>query len=196
MLKPGNPRHSGYDAWPDRYRRSSQDVSLSARDPSRPPREVPAYALTVAKGSPRLAPFHEDECLDLSKQSPNGKPLCGRPLQRKFNSQTPGRSPMCTIPGTNAAGLANTLRLYVERPVVDRTEGFGGMLRYSVWNSDWTQIFRRFSAGNCNPAEARSTACGSRSFRSAIDLYRIAGTTRRYKKQEQAIKVESRRRNT
>ena len=129
-------------------------------------REVPAYALTVAKGGPRLSPFHEGECLDLSQQAPNGKTLCGRPLAR---AQNPA-SRVWDIPGTNAAGLANTLQRLVNRPVVDKTAIAGVFdihLEFGL-DENISPFLSRACSPDCGPLPAAPDPAGPPSIFTAL----------------------------
>jgi len=98
-------------------------------------REVSGYALTVAKGGPKLKPFQEGNCVDigvvkpLSKAPPPHEPgerpaLCG------VNRAKKGDGPNVTwdIPGTSLDFLARTFLgiAFGDRPVFDRT-GIDGL---------------------------------------------------------------------
>jgi uncharacterized protein (TIGR03435 family) len=127
---------------------------------------VPVYELTLANGGPKLAPFREGECLDLSKEPPNGKPLCGRPLRRAQNAT----SRIWDIPGTNAVGLTNTLQRLVNRPIIDKT-GIPGMfdvhLEFGL-DENISPFLSRDCGADCGPLPAAPDPAGPPSIFTAL----------------------------
>lgn len=84
-------------------------------------REVPVYALTVAKGGPRLPPFQEGSCI------PRDMPF--RPLSPEERGQKnclafireKGPNFAVEATGTNLDSLFKLLYLVLDRPVINRT---------------------------------------------------------------------------
>jgi uncharacterized protein (TIGR03435 family) len=108
-------------------------------------REVPVYALTVAKGGPKLRPFQEGSCtpFDLTKSfpAPGDKPLCklmmgsGTPQNRKDEGHG-----LSLDEFAKALIMSNSL----DRPVINKT-GIAGTfdfhLEYAL--DDTSPLFRR-----------------------------------------------------
>jgi len=109
-------------------------------------REVPAYALTVAKGGPKVAPFRDGQCLVVGEEPPNGKPLCGRPLRR---AQNPAFL-IWDIPGLNSVALSNTLQRLLNRPVIDKTGITGRFDIHLEFGLD--ENISPFLSRDCSPA--------------------------------------------
>jgi len=82
-------------------------------------REVPVYALTVAKGGLRLTPFQPGSCtpIDLGKVAGPGPNSVCRVLIRQ-------RGPNLALEakGSTLGDVAKLLYLIVDRPVIDRTD--------------------------------------------------------------------------
>lgn len=99
-------------------------------------REVSGYALTVAKGGPKLKPFQEGSCVDigvvkpLTKTPPPAHEPGERPVLCGVNRARKGNGPNVTwdIPGTSLDFLARTFLgiAFGDRPVFNRT-GIDGL---------------------------------------------------------------------
>jgi uncharacterized protein (TIGR03435 family) len=129
-------------------------------------REVPAYALIVARSGPKLPPFQEGECFVLGEQPPNGKPACGRPRPRAQNAT----SIVWDIPGLNAVGLANTLQRLVNRPVIDKTGITGPFdihLEFGL-DENLSPFLRRECGPECSPLPAAPDPDGPPSIFTAL----------------------------
>ncbi|HXA52340.1 MAG TPA: M56 family metallopeptidase [Candidatus Acidoferrum sp.] len=80
-------------------------------------KEVPVYALTVAKGGPRLTSFVEGSCkpIEFGTIPPPGEPICRVGIrQRGPNLAIEGK-------GSTLREIVKLLYLIVDRPVIDRT---------------------------------------------------------------------------
>ena len=80
-------------------------------------REIPGFALTVARGGPKLQPFVEGTCVPFVTDStlPPGKHFCDRAWL------TGGSNVTIHFPGASMQTLAQDLSYRVGRPVVDKT---------------------------------------------------------------------------
>jgi bla regulator protein BlaR1 len=92
-------------------------------------REVPVYALTVAKSGPKLRPFQEGSCIpvDFAKGPPSS------PGQKNCSAVIGGGGPNVTLKG-QAASLdyfSKLLGLAVDRPVIDKT-GITGLFDFHL----------------------------------------------------------------
>jgi uncharacterized protein (TIGR03435 family) len=86
-------------------------------------RETPVYALTVAKGGPKLKESTPDSCTPLDLSHPPADPQaapCGFPVTRINNGNVVADARGITMAEFAARGLTR-----VDRPVVDKT-GLGG----------------------------------------------------------------------
>ena len=82
--------------------------------------EGPVYFLTVARGGPRLQPFTEGSCTPYSTLPrppllPGSKEYCERIISGG------GRSPFVEAKGATLDEFSKTLRILVDRPVIDKT---------------------------------------------------------------------------
>ena len=81
-------------------------------------REVPVYALTVAKSGPNLSPFQEGSCtpLDLGRVAQTWEDNACRVMVGQ-------KGPLMTLegPGTSLGDISKLLFLIVDRPVIDKT---------------------------------------------------------------------------
>jgi bla regulator protein blaR1 len=92
-------------------------------------REVPVYALTVARSGPKLQPFHEGSCtpVDFAKGLPPS------PGQKSCSAVIAGGGPNLTLKA-QAASLdyfSKLLSLAVDRPVIDKT-GITGLFDFHL----------------------------------------------------------------
>jgi uncharacterized protein (TIGR03435 family) len=82
-------------------------------------RDMPVYALTAAKGGPKLPPFQEGSCIPLDVgrvMRPQPENMC------KVMVGRPKGSNLTLIgPGLTLSDLTKMLYLIVDRPVIDRT---------------------------------------------------------------------------
>jgi uncharacterized protein (TIGR03435 family) len=120
----------------------------------RQPHEVPGYALTIAKGGPKLTPFPEGGCWRIGEQPDPARPLCGmnRPEAAR-KGRGPGAPLYWDVPGLNATGIAKLLERYLNRPVVDRT-GITGTFEVRMefaWDESITSFIRRDCSPDCGP---------------------------------------------
>jgi bla regulator protein BlaR1 len=77
-------------------------------------REVPVYALTVAKGGPKLQPFEEGSCAP--RELPSSLPFCGpNRFMRKGQMLTQ------ELHGISLADFSQMLDGTLDRPVIDKT---------------------------------------------------------------------------
>lgn len=113
--------------------------------------EGPVYFLTVTRGGPRLQPFREGSCTPYSSL-PRPPLLPGTEYCESYISG--GRAPSVTATGVTLGEFSKTLRVLVDRPVIDKT-GINGRFdihaRFSgvgveVANSDPTSPPSLFTA--------------------------------------------------
>ena len=88
-------------------------------------REVPAYALTVAKNGPKLKPFDGESCLALDglrppPLGPDSKPFCALRMLR--HSEQPSALVQWEVHGGTLDDLARGLGIDLDRIVVNQTE--------------------------------------------------------------------------
>jgi uncharacterized protein (TIGR03435 family) len=105
-------------------------------------REVPVYALTEAKGGPKLLPFKEGSCIpvDFAKGfPPPGQPNCKAVVGRN------GPNVTVEAPGTSVDSLSKLLNLALDRPVVDKTGITGFFDFHLVFAAD--EVTPRFLPG-------------------------------------------------
>ena len=80
-------------------------------------REVPVYALTVAKSGPKLPPFQEGSCtpIDLGRVAQTRQENACRVMVGQ-------KGPLMTLegPGTSLGDISKLLYLILDRPVVDK----------------------------------------------------------------------------
>ncbi len=84
-------------------------------------RDMPVYALTVAKGGPRLAPFQEGSCTPIdfgrvARDLPHPEDVC-----KVMVGRTKGANLALEGPGMKLGDFAKMLYFVVDRPVIDRT---------------------------------------------------------------------------
>ena len=97
-------------------------------------REVPVYALTVAKNGPRLKPFQEGSCLVLDFSNPPAPPapgqtptpFCGLAMRRRT-----GPNLTWEVHGGSLDDLARALGVDTDRIVIDKT-GIAGKFDFSM----------------------------------------------------------------
>jgi uncharacterized protein (TIGR03435 family) len=79
--------------------------------------EGPVYFLSVARGGPKLHPFTEGSCTPWSVPPPPlqpGKKYCGSMISGGISSSVEAR-------GATVDEFSKTLRMLVDRPVIDKT---------------------------------------------------------------------------
>jgi uncharacterized protein (TIGR03435 family) len=85
-------------------------------------REVPVYALTVAKGGPKnLQPAKEGSCIVLDVNHPPPPPEPGKPLQWRLCGMFGRRSDFVEVRGTTMSNLSEQFSALLDRDVVDKT---------------------------------------------------------------------------
>jgi bla regulator protein BlaR1 len=92
-------------------------------------REGPVYALTVAKGGPKLQPFKEGSCVLWDWTAPRGTLPPMLPQQQQCGASLMRRNPpnaAIDVQGATLQVIAYMLGLPLDRPVVDRT-GIAGL---------------------------------------------------------------------
>jgi bla regulator protein BlaR1 len=91
-------------------------------------REVPVYALTIAKGGPKNLPSaQQGRCIIVDADHPAPPPDPGKPLPERcgfFYPPTNGEG--IDVPGTTMATLAIQFSAVLDRPVIDKT-GIAGL---------------------------------------------------------------------
>jgi uncharacterized protein (TIGR03435 family) len=87
-------------------------------------REVPVYALTVAKDGPRLSPFQKGSCTPIEFGT------VPRPWPVDGCRDMVGRGTV-NAPGASVSTLAKLLYLVVDRPVIDKT-GISGLFDFHL----------------------------------------------------------------
>jgi len=92
-------------------------------------REVPVYAVTVAKGGPQLKPFQEGSCV--VRDPPFRPPAPGEQMESACRAILRDKGPLIAAEatGTNIGALLKLLYLVLDRPIIDRT-GLQG--RYDI----------------------------------------------------------------
>jgi uncharacterized protein (TIGR03435 family) len=110
-------------------------------------RDVPVYALTVAKGGPKLPRTVEGSCIpfDRTRRPPDGKPWCAltRSVRKGPNLTWEARS-------LTLAAFSKTLGL--DRPVIDKT-GIAGVFDFHLdFAPDDTSASRHPDGGAADPA--------------------------------------------
>ncbi len=121
-------------------------------------REVPVYALTVAKSGPKLTPFQEGSCtpLDidtLGPRQPGDKPLChpgwiqGKGANISIDAQAMG-----------VDEFSKFLQLMLDRPVIDKT-GIAGRFDFRVEFAP-DDMTSRFATGTPGARSLDSTGGG------------------------------------
>jgi uncharacterized protein (TIGR03435 family) len=88
-------------------------------------REMPVYALTVAKGGPKLQPFREGSCVVLDLEKPPSVPEPGQP-EPSFCGMSEVTSKGYKLYRTTLAEFATEFSDRLERPVIDKT-GIAGV---------------------------------------------------------------------
>jgi len=92
-------------------------------------REVPVYAVTVAKGGPKLKPFQEGSCV--IRENPFTPPTPEEQKATVCRAILRDKGPLIAAEatGTNIGALLKLLYLVLDRPIIDRT-GLAG--RYDI----------------------------------------------------------------
>jgi len=96
-------------------------------------KEVPVYALTVAKGGPKLQPFREGSCIDLKPgpPDPDQKPFCGAGKSKRNGSVRTYEFFKMTL-GEFAQNMGvNSGPRLLDRPVIDKT-GLSGLFNFTL----------------------------------------------------------------
>jgi uncharacterized protein (TIGR03435 family) len=83
-------------------------------------REVPVYALTVAKGGPKLKPFKEGSCIPLDLDNPPGPPASGQPLPN-LCGMLRGTNNGFDVNRVTMTDFCQNLSGGLDRGVIDRT---------------------------------------------------------------------------
>jgi len=92
-------------------------------------REVPVYALTLAKGGPKLPAFQEGSCTPVDfPRVPQPRPEDGCMVLIR---QGTGSTLALQAPGTSLDGFTKLLYLAVDRPVIDKT-GIQGLFDFHL----------------------------------------------------------------
>ena len=93
-------------------------------------REIPVYALTMARGGPKLRPFRKGSCapLDLETQPAAPEPGQPDPLLCGMSEVTPTGYKLY---GTTMADFATEFSSRLDRPVIDKT-GLAGMFNIDL----------------------------------------------------------------
>ena len=148
---PSNPPVEGGPAWIDeRYEIVARaEDSPSLREMSGPmlqrlledrfalklhtgTKEVPVYDLVVAKGGPKLHPFHEGGCIPLTIPfAPQNRPPAGQRSCRVLVGEKSAQEMAMDIEGLSLGGFAKMLDLVVDRPVIDKT-GITGLFDFHL----------------------------------------------------------------
>jgi len=85
-------------------------------------REIPVYALTVAKGGPKLQPFQDGSCVRTvpgePRPAPSEKPFCGLIGMRRGKS---GPNITWDVVGVKFVDFSQYFGLILDRPLIDRT---------------------------------------------------------------------------
>lgn len=96
-------------------------------------REVKVYALTIAKGGPKLQPFQAGTCIDLKPgpPDPEQKPLCGAGRSKRNGAvRTYEFFKMTVEEFAQNLGVNSGPRL-LDRPVIDKT-GLAGLFNFTL----------------------------------------------------------------
>jgi len=96
-------------------------------------KEVPVYALTIAKGGPKLEPFQEGSCIELKPgpPDPDRKPFCGVGRSKRNSSvRTYEFFKMTVAELAQNMGVNSGPRL-LDRPVIDKT-GLTGLFNFTL----------------------------------------------------------------
>ncbi len=96
-------------------------------------REVPVYALTVAKGGSKLQPFQAGSCIDLKPgpPDPEQKPFCGVGRSKRNSPVRTFEFFKMTV-GEFAQNLGvNSGPRLLDRPVIDKT-GLSGLFNFTL----------------------------------------------------------------
>jgi uncharacterized protein (TIGR03435 family) len=95
-------------------------------------REIPVYALTIAKNGPKLQPFQEGSCIGITPgpPEPGQKPFCGVTRTRRN-----GETVTVEMFGVSVDEFATSLGVnagprLLDRPVIDRT-GIAGVFSFT-----------------------------------------------------------------
>jgi bla regulator protein blaR1 len=140
-------------------------------------REVPAYAMTVARGGPKLKAFQEDSCVPfepgrLPPPGPDGKlaVLCA---MRSFKRPLNGSPSAWELPGDSLDGFARALGDDMDRIVINKT-GLAGKFDFHLEfmpdesTPSILNALKQRAEQNGDPAAAASDPSGGLSIFTAI----------------------------
>jgi uncharacterized protein (TIGR03435 family) len=95
-------------------------------------RDVPAYALTVARGGPKLQPFQDGECTQhvagAPRPGPDEKPWCGTGGMRTVRN---GPNLTWDVRGMSFLNFSVFFGIVLDRPVIDKT-GITGVFDFHL----------------------------------------------------------------
>jgi len=84
-------------------------------------REVPVYALTVARSGPKLQPFVEGTCIPLAARTSSEQPAPGQTPFCKNRISIKRPNLVADVQATTLSDFAGTLGIALDRPLVDKT---------------------------------------------------------------------------